>query len=451
MRRAAVALLAVLFVGLSETAASEQSPAWAADDTIALENGRWFDGARFRQRRAVYIVGGRLESRRPSRIDRRVDLSGAYVVPPLGDAHTHRYDGPFGFPAQRQADLTDGVFYAMTMTAPARGVARIRDQFSGPTNVDVRSALGGITGPDSHPAEIYEAVALGFYTFEQQLANQAQIRESRRANGNAYHIVSNIEDLDRSWAALMAQQPDLVKVFLRSSERYEEGWGKWGPGGGLDPNLLPAVAERARAEGLRLAVSASSISDFRAALAVDADMVTHLPCYQDTESGGVDNPYYDLPSDEECRLTSADARAAARQGVVSLLITSEWDKPREERAQRYRDFENWNVSQLERAGAALAIGSNAYGETVLPGLIALSNTTLFSRARLLRLATMDTPNAIFPERAIGCMRRGCEASFLVLNADPLQSFEALRDIRFRVKEGLLLSYAAISGASPAPR
>lgn len=451
MARRIFALLAATVFCLIGDAHAESPEAWGGADVIALDNGRWFDGARFSARRTIYIVEGRLETRRPSRIDRRVDLSGAYIVPPLGDAHTHRYDGPFGFPAQRQADLTDGVFYAMTMTAPARGVARIRDQFSGPTNVDVRSALGGITGPDSHPAEIYEAAALGFYSFEQQLANQAQIRESRRANGNAYHIVSNIEDLDRSWTTLMAQQPDLVKVFLRSSERYAEGWGKWGPGGGLDPNLLPAVAERARAAGLRLAVSASSVSDFRAALAVDADLVTHLPCYQDTESGGVENPYYDFPSDEECRLTRADARAAARQGVVSVLITSEWDKSREERAQRYWEFENWNVNQLERAGAALAIGSNAYGETVLPGLVALSNTPLFSRARLLRLATMDTPRAIFPERAIGCLRRGCEASFLVLNADPLQGFEALRDIRFRVKDGLLLSGATISGTDDAPR
>lgn len=444
MKRVIAALFATLGLSLNQMAIAQEPIAWSAGEVIALENGRWFEGQRFSDQQRVYVVDGQLETRRPARVDRRIDLSGSYVIPPLGDAHTHHYDGAFTFPAQRRADLLAGVFYAMTMTAPARGVARIRDQLSGPNNVDVRSALGGITGPESHPAEIYEANALGFYSYEQQQANQDQIRASRRMNGNAYHVVSNIGDLDRVWITLSEQRPDFIKVFLRSSERYAEGWGRWGPGGGLDPRLLPAVALRARTAGLDLAVSTSTASDFRAALSVDANIVTHLPCYQDSESIGADNLYYDAPTEAECRITRRDARAAARQRLASVLITSEWEKPYAERAQRYWDFERWNVRLLEQAHAPLAIGSNAYGATVMPGLVAQSNGTLFTHARLLRLATMDTPRVIFPGRRVGCLRRGCEASFLVLNANPLQSFDALRDIRFRVKDGHLLTVAMIS-------
>ncbi len=439
--------IAGVWLVLALPAAGQEPEAWSASEVVALENGFWFDGEQFRARQAVYIIAGRLETSRPRRIDRRVDLAGGYVISPFGDAHTHHYDSPFQFPTQRGADLRAGVFYAMTMTAPALSVARIRAQFAGPDNVDVRTSLGGITGPESHPAEIYEALALGYYTFEQQLAHQAEIRASRSENGNAYHVVSNRDELDAAWDRLSGQRPDFVKVYLRSSERYAEGWGRWGPGGGLDPALLPAVAEHARGAGLRLAVAVSSVSDYRAALAAGASLATHLPCYQDTEIDGADNPYFDAPADAECQLLRADSRAAARQRMVSILITSEWAKPSALRGQRYLDWEGRNVALLEAAGAPLAIGSNAYGDTVIAGLIEQGQRRLFGVARLLRLATMDTPRAIFPERRVGCLRSGCEASFLVLEANPLLGMAAIRDIRWRVKDGVLLSAEAIAPPS----
>lgn len=37
------------------------------------------------------------------------------------------------------------------------------------------------------------------------------------------------------------------------------------------------------------------------------------------------------------------------------------------------------------------------------------------------------------------MRRGCEASFLVLDADPLEDFTSIRSIRLRVKDGETLT------------
>jgi imidazolonepropionase-like amidohydrolase len=412
---------------------------WDAPEVVAFDNGRWFDGRRFIRRATVYIVNGRIETRR-RQADRRIDLAGAFVTPPFGDAHTHGFDGPFAFAAQRRSALQAGVFYSMTMTAPASSTARIRDRFQGPTNVDVQTALGGITGPESHPAEIYEANALGYYSYEQQLEHRDEIRASRRQQGNSYHAVSSAEDLAAAWARLMQQRPDFVKIYLRSSERYHEGWGKWGPGGGLDPNLLPAVAELAQAAGLRLAIAVNSVSDFRAAVRTGAAIVTHLPCYQDTEEAGPDSPYYDVPQASECMLSAADARAARRNGVAATLIASEW---RAERPAHYELWEAHNVRVLRRAGARLVIGSNAYGSTILSGLVAEGARDMLDRPTLLRIATMDTPQVIFPDRAVGCLRRGCEASFLVFDADPSADMSALTNIRFRVKDGLLLSLAEI--------
>ena len=70
---------------------------------------------------------------------------------------------------------------------------------------------------------------------------------------------------------------------------------------------------------------------------------------------------------------------------------------------------------------------------------------LFELARLLRLATTDTARLIFPDRRVGCLAPGCEASFLVLDGNPLEDFSQIRNIRLRVKGGERLTRAEIGG------
>ena len=80
-----------------------------------------------------------------------------------------------------------------------------------------------------------------------------------------------------------------------------------------------------------------------------------------------------------------------------------------------------------------------YGRGVVPEAMALASLGIFSNAELLRMWTEHTAAAIFPKRKIGRLRPGYEASFLVLGANPLRSFEAVRTIELRVKEGEILS------------
>ena len=60
---------------------------------------------------------------------------------------------------------------------------------------------------------------------------------------------------------------------------------------------------------------------------------------------------------------------------------------------------------------------------------------VFDTHTLLQLWTKTTPQAIFPDRRIGRLDAGHEASFLVLAGNPLDDFSAIRTIRERVKEG----------------
>src|SRR5262245_56623762 len=51
-----------------------------------FHNVKWFNGERFR-RGDFYSVDGTLTFRRPRHLDESLDLSGKYVIPPLGEAH----------------------------------------------------------------------------------------------------------------------------------------------------------------------------------------------------------------------------------------------------------------------------------------------------------------------------------------------------------------------------
>ncbi len=58
---------------------------------------------------------------------------------------------------------------------------------------------------------------------------------------------------------------------------------------------------------------------------------------------------------------------------------------------------------LNEAGAPLAVGVDAYGATLTDGMIAGVDKGFLSPVELLRVASMDTPRAIFPARRIGCI------------------------------------------------
>ena len=104
MRAYTIALLALAIVPLRLLSQT--------DAVIAFTNGRWFDGTSF-QPRTTYSVNGTLSLTTPARIDRTIDLSGTWVIPPFAEAHNHNIDGAVeerSLGAIRKY-VADGVFY----------------------------------------------------------------------------------------------------------------------------------------------------------------------------------------------------------------------------------------------------------------------------------------------------------------------------------------------------
>ena len=66
----------------------------------------------------------------------------------------------------------------------------------------------------------------------------------------------------------------------------------------------------------------------------------------------------------------------------------------------------------------------------------LQDLGVLDNLTLLKIWTEATPQAIFPNRRIGFLREGYEASFLALEGNPLENWQNVRRIKVRFKQGV---------------
>ena len=406
---------------------------------VAVVNGQWFDGDGFAPR-TYYMSAGTLRLDQPSRVDSVLDLEGRFVIPPLGDAHTHNLDGPFGLEEVRDAYLAEGTFYVQVLTNTATGAAKVRSGFEHRCSLDVVYANGGLTSTLSHPFLAYEPRAIGI--FGDFGAHVDRIRGSRVREDDAYWFIDTPDDLARKWPLIRDADPGVIKVFLLDAvEAPPEVGGVGLPHGrGLRPSLLPDIVHRARREGLRVAAHVETAADFAVAVRAGVQIVAHVPGYLHGSSpdGSIDPA---MPT-ERFEIPESAAREAGERGVV-VTPTVAWTyvatgPDSAAVVARRQDLMRRNLTTLRRGGVRVVVGSDWFGETGWHEIDAMRALDVWTDAELLRMWAVETPQAIFPDRRVGRLEEGYEASFLVLDEDPTRSLDALRRVLLRVKEGCVL-------------
>lgn len=383
---------------------------------VAYENGRWFTGSAF-ESRTMYVQGDRFIDR-PERIDSVVDLGAGYVLPPFGEAHNHNVE-----PARIRSYMQAGVFYVLNPNSLPQTKDDLAGRINRPEAPDVAFANGGITGPGGHPIGIVRRnVARGLWT-------------DAEGEGAFLFSVSNATALDGAWSVLLASRPDLVKVYLLYSEEYAArladpatiGWR------GLDPDLMPEVVRRAREAGLRVVAHVESAADFHGAVVAGVDQIAHMPGFRGDQNTA-------LPDPSRYQISEADAQTAGRKGIVvvtTLAGLAEYADERRDTALRTAvdRLNRANLAVLQQSGVAIAVGSDAYDDTSVGEALYLATLGVLDHAALLRSWSETTPRAIFPNRQIGRLAPGYEASFIVLAGDPLADFTNVTRIRAAVKQG----------------
>jgi imidazolonepropionase-like amidohydrolase len=254
------------------------------------------------------------------------------------------------------------------------------------------------------------------------------------AEGAFYHTIDDRAALDTKWPSIVAGKPDLLKVYILFSNEYEQRKNDTTIRGmkGLDPALVPEIVRRAHAAGLRVGAHIENVSDFRTAVRAGVDIVMHMPGYGWNGTG----------DSTQFALSTSDAAEAGRNGttvVSTLAFGQRASSPNRTAAQSRRDALNAaNLRALKAANVRVAIGSDNYGATARSEALYLSDLGVFSNLELLKIWSEVTPQLIFPQRKFAALRDGFEASFVVLDGDPLSDFGAVQRVVRRVKQGHLL-------------
>ncbi|MBU2677900.1 MAG: hypothetical protein KJP16_12550 [Gammaproteobacteria bacterium] len=389
-----------------------------------LQNGYWFNGKEF-EFGARYIVDGSLVSNRPDSASETIDLKNGYVIPAFADAHTHRPATADRVLSDSRFFLDDGIFYIMNHGNISRYSGSFRQQLASAGTVDAVFSNGILSSPQSHSVKLWRRL------HERGIFPDIDEQE---LDGEAYFVIESAADLHELWPEIEATQPDFLKIMLQFSEKYEER--KSDPQyfglSGLDPSIVGEIVDRAHGAGLRVAAHIETAEDFRVAVASGVDIIAHLPGYDVNVKDDI-NRY---------RLHEEDAILAAEKDVVVLtttLLSRDRSEDQNEKYRRMMQNHRENLSLLSQAGVRLGIGSDQFSKHAVDELMHLDTLKMYDNATLLRMICTVTPRAIYPDRNIGQLVDGAEASFLVLEYNPLDDLSAIREIRLRVKGGVIVN------------
>ncbi|MFL5483581.1 MAG: amidohydrolase family protein [Gemmatimonadaceae bacterium] len=401
----------------------------SASRTIEIRNGQWFDGTRFVDR-TMYSVDGFFAENKPPRVDTVIDLQHGYVVPPFAEAHNHNVDATTAAAARVVVDkyFRDGVFYVQNPANVLRARSGLVGFINVPTGIDATFANAALTGPGGHPMGL----------FLRNLGRGAMVATDSNSTSGFLWTIADRGDLDRKWPQILASHPDFIKTMLLYSEEYERrksdsAFFNWR---GLNPALLPEIVRRAHAAGLRVMTHIETAADFRNAVIAGVDQIGHTPGFRG-------NAKTQLPDFAPFLMTDADAELAAKRGVFVITTLSGPDGlPDTGLLARFIKLDSLNLAMMKKHHVKVIVGSDSYRTTSVPEAMWLSKLGVLTNAELLRAWTDETAHAIFPQRKIGKLARGYEASLLVLAGDPIADFSNVRRIVLRMKQGQLIQVAA---------
>lgn len=431
-------ILSLIFIGTFNFGASAQTSA-PENKTYRFTGGNWFDGKTFK-RKVFYSVNGIFTQKRPKQIAKTIDLKNGFVVPPFGDSHCHHFDGAYNVGQQIKMYLKDGVFYAKVQTDVRSGALAVADKVNRAASVDVSYSHGALTSTAGHGVEVYEGLALFYKTGGFTPEEERRVRAAHRRENDAYYIIDDAADLETKWTKILAGKPDFIKIYLLESETYSDkkkNLDRIRVGSiGLDPQLVPLIVERAHRAGLRVSAHVDTVTDYRIALRAGVDEIAHLPGY-----------YIDLNEDpQKYQLTKKDIKETARRGVwVDVApVAYEFLDPqspslKSEVKARTDAVRIQNLKLLKRYKVKTAFGSDRYGSTPVEDVLYLQKLGVFTNLEMLKIWCEDTPASIFPGRKIGFLNEGYEASFLVLDGNPLKDFTKIKNIKLRFKQGFPLN------------
>ncbi len=392
----------------------------AAGPAYEFKNGNWYNGSAFVPG-SWYSVGGKLTRKAPTKVDSVIDLANRWVVPPLGDAFCSSVaDNPAG-KNQLKMYADEGVFYLQILGNTQEGRKTAEAQLNQPAHPDAVFANGGFTCTLGYPFLKYEGPAQGVRNPQTMAEQYNKVREGRKMEGDGYWFIDNKTAADKIWEKVKAQKPGVISIYLLDADNS---------GGketrGLTPDAAKAVVKKAHKSGLRVFAHVETAADVALSLKLGVDGFANLPGHN--WDGAGDGKKYEL-SDQDLKKL-----AKKKIPVVPLLSHAQTQAPRPGVQEQQAKM----IKRLLDNGVNVVIGSDDTQRTIRGELNYWFQVGNMDYAQILQIVCVNTPQAIFPKRKIGRLDEGYEASFLVLNDNPINNILKLRAIAFKVKNGAIL-------------
>jgi hypothetical protein len=401
----------------------------AQTKTIHFINGQWFNGKEFIAG-DFYSVNGFLTKTTPSSVDTVIDLKQQFIIPPFGEAHNHSPETDQDIDVFIERYLSDGIFYIKNPNSIPFATNKIKSKINHPRSVDVLYANGGITAKGGHPTTLYNYM-LGT-TYKKALPGWT----NKSFEGEAYYLVNSKEELEKKWPFILSQNPGFIKFYLIFSEEYEQRKDDTIFNGkkGIDPKLAKLITKKAHSAGLQVSAHAETPNDLKVALAAGIDEINHLPGYQVRWRDGYTETYYKLTPKLVKRMKKKGVHADPTYSLLQTEIKPMSNQQREAQVNLQRS----NLLLLKKYKVPVTIGCDSYNLTAQTEIEYLRKMNIYSNLELLKMWCEVTPAAIFPNRRIAKLQEGYEASFLILQRNPLENFEYAYHIVLRVKQGVVL-------------
>ncbi len=403
--------------------------AWSQQKTIHFVNGQWFNGQSFIEGE-FYSVNGVFTKKAPATIDTTVDLGHQYIIPPFGEAHNHSPDAEEDIDVIIERYLSDGIFYIKNPNSIPYTTKQIAGKINHPHSVDVVYANGGLTATGGYPTGLYAYMLTTIYK------KMIPRWTNKSMEGEAYYIINNKADVDKKWPFIMADKPGFLKVYLLYSEEYKlrKNDTLFNNKKGLDPKLIRYIVKKAKRAGLTVSCNAETPADVLHAARAGVNEINHLPGYQIRWEDGYSAEYY--------LLTPAIAKLMRKKKIHAdatySLCETEIITPDTTASRQQREVQIRNLLLLKKQNISVTVACDSYNLTSKKEIEYLQKLGVYTNAELLKMWCETTPLAIFPNRKIARLQEGYEASFLVLQNNPLENHKALFQIALRVKQGHLL-------------
>ncbi len=387
--------------------------------SIKFVNGNWFNGKTFENKTAWVNNGIVSFTNKGTKIDTTIDIAGKYVIPPFGEAHNHNLESEYKIDDAISKYLDNGVFYVKMLSSIKKRIDIIKDKFNTPGSVDVSYAHAPITASGGHPIKLRE-------NFFDMGRFKGVFNSKKEIEGHGYFIMDTKKDLDSKWPAIMSQSPDFIKIMLLWSEEYAKRKDDAAYFGqkGLNPLLVPDIVQKAHAQGLRVSAHVESAYDFHVAVTAGVDEIAHMPCIEKVE-----------------QLNPSDIALAKKNGTVVVTTVSLVEK--------YKNRTDYDLLVdnlkkmlllLKNAGVKIAIGSDIFTDNSHKEAALLNQWGIFTNLELLKMWCENSSMTTFPNRKIGYLKEGYEASFLVLGSNPLNDMKSInQSIILKVKQGMILA------------